>query len=270
MASFIFSGGGGGGGAAGVTLVHSIDFTQAAATDISSVGTHNILNGDGSALCTIINSTDAGSGVIQGTNNININSSGIVVDVSSGSGAENVNLAVALPTTLKSNFDVDYLMFEWLVSAISMDSNNSYQKYHVSTASSVRGNPSNGLVVIRSRGPTTYDLKGSRQYNTSEARTNADQNWSDTSDLHIQLLMRRHSGVVYQGTGSSFAEPYTLSTSFGLGGRSWPATRPVGQTSMPQWSTPYAVFMQYLNTTNAIGQAPIKKFRIAKFSPSVG
>ena len=267
MARFVITSSGGS-GAATVTQVKEYDFTDSTSADISAIQSHSVLKGDGStALATIVTSTDSASGAITGTNNVNVTSgSGIVVDVSSGGGAENVVLAAALPTDMKSSFDQDYLMFEWLVSGVSMVGDNSLIKFHVSTAAHMRGLPSNGLVVIKSSGG--YDIKGSRQYNNSNSRTSADQSWSG-GDLHIQFLMRRHSGVVYIGTGTSFAEPYTLSTSFGLGGRNWNGTRPVGQTQQPQWTTPNMALQFYCDGTNDVVQATIKKFRICKFSPSV-
>ena len=247
--------------------IKEYDFTTGAATDISAVNTHNVLDTNGDALCTIVTSTDCSSGNITGTNDVDVTpGSGIVVSVTSGGGAENVALAVALPTDLKANFDQDYLMFEWIVSGVSLTGNNSLIKFKVGTVANMRGYPSNGLVVIKSA--SGYDIKGERQYNTSVSRTSADQTFSG-GNLHIQLLMRRHSGVVYMGTGTEFADPYTLSTSFGLGGRTWPATRPVGQTSMPQWSTPNMALQFYCNTTANAAAATIKKFRICKFSPSV-
>ena len=256
--------------AAPLVQIAEYDFTSCTNIDISAVQSHSVLKADGStALATIVTSTDGSSGAITGTNNVDVtNGQGIVVDVSSGGGAENVVLAIALPTNMKANFDQDYLMFEWLVSGVSMTGNNSLIKFKVSTVANMRGYPSNGLVVIKSSGGNGYDIKGERQYNTSVSRTSADQTFSG-GNLHIQLLMRRHSGVVYMGTGTSFADPYTLSTSFGLGGRTWPATRPVGQTSMPQWTAPNMGLQFYCNTTANEAAATIKKFRICKFSPSV-
>ena len=264
-----FSSGGSAPAADPLVSVREYDFTTGANTDISAVNTHNVLDGNGDALCTIVTSVDSGSGSITGTNNVDVtNGQGIVVDVSSGGGAENVVLATALPTDMKANFDQDYLMFEWIVSGVSMVGNNSLIKFHVSTAAHMRGTPSNGLVVIKSSAASGYDVKGSRQYNNSNSRTSADQTFTG-GNLHIQLLMRRHSGVVYMGTGTEFADPYTLSTSFGLGGRTWSATRPVGQTSIPQWSTPNMALQFYCDGTNDVCQATIKKFRICRFSPSV-
>ena len=254
--------------AAPLVQVAEYDFTSCTNIDFSSNGTHNVLKADGStALATIVTSTDGSSGAISGTNDVDVTSgSGIVVSVTSGGGAENVALAIALPTNMKANFDQDYLMFEWIVSGVAITGNNSLIKFKVSTSADMRGTPANGLVVIKSA--SGYDLKGERQYNTSTSRSSADQTFSG-GNLHIQLLMRRHSGVVYFGTGPSFADPYTLSTSFGLGGRTWSLTRPVGQTSIPQWTAPNMALQFYCNTTANAAAATIKKFRICKFSPSV-
>lgn len=270
MPRIIVPSGGGGGGGTGLVQVQEYDFTGAANIDISPIGTHNVLKGDGSALMTMVTSTDSASGAITGTNDVDVTAgSGIVVNVSSGGGAENVVIAGALPTTMKSNFDQDYLMFEWLCTGVAMTGNNSLIKFKVSTVANMRGTPSNGFVLIKSAAASGYDSKSERQYNTSVSRSSADQSTFTGGNLHIQLLMRRHSGIVYIGTGTSFAEPYTLATSFGLGGRTWPATRPVGQTSLPQWTTPNMGLQFYCNTTANSCQATIKKFRICKFSPSV-
>jgi hypothetical protein len=260
-----------GGGATGVEVIQEYDFTDSTNIDISANGTYAVKKADGSTdLATFVVSTDSASGNITGTNDVDVtNGQGIVVDVSSGGGAENVVIAVALPTTLKANFDQDYLMFEWLCSGVSMVGNNSLIKFKVSTAANMRGTPSNGFVLIKSAAASGYDSKGERQYNTSVSRSSADQSTFTGGNLHIQLLMRRHSGIVYIGTGTSFAEPYTLATSFGLGGRTWSLTRPVGQTSIPQWTTPNMALQFYCNTTANEAAATISKFRLCKFSPSV-
>jgi hypothetical protein len=256
----------------GLVEIKEYDFTDSTAIDISNAGTHNVLKSDGStALCTIICTHDASGGTIDGTRNIDVNSSGIVVDVTSDSGGENVVLAMAMPTDLKDTFDVSYMMFEWLISGLTMTgTNNSLVKFKVSTSADMRGTPANGLVVIKSSAASGYDVKGEVQYSSGTTRTSADQAVFTGGDLHVQLLMRRQSGVVYIGTGTSFAEPYSLTTSFGLGGRSFPATRPCGSgASAPQWGAPYMSLMFDANTTSDRVQATIKKFRICKFSPSV-
>jgi hypothetical protein len=267
MARFVYSAGAA--AASSLVLVKEYDFTSCTNIDISANGTHNVLQADGStALASIITSTDAGSGAITGTNNVDVTSgSGIVLDVTSGGGAENTILAVALPTDLKDEFDQCLLMFEWLIDSVAMTGTNSLAKFAVSTASSARGTPSNGMTVIKSA--SGYDLKGERQYNASVARTSADTSTFTGGTIHVQFIMRRMSGVVYMDTGTAFADPYTLSTTFGLGTRAFNATRPVGATQAPQWTAPHAAITAYCNTTANAVAFTVKKFRICKFSPSV-
>ena len=252
--------------------VKEYDFTDSTAIDISTAGTYSVLKSDGAtALATIVTTADASGGIIQGTKNIDVNSGGIVVDVTSGSGGENAVLAIALPTDMKDSFDADMLMFEWLISGLTITgTDNSIVKFKVSTQADMRGTPANGLIVIKSSAASSYDLKGEVQYNSGTTRTSADQTVFTGGNLHIQMLMRRHSGVLYIDTGSAFADPYTITTSFGLGGRSYGANRPLGSGgSAPQWSTPYMSLMFDLNTTSDRIQCTIEKFRICKFSPSV-
>ena len=270
MARFVFVSGGGGG--TGLVVVKEYDFTDCTSIDISAAGTHSVLKSDGAtALATIITTHDASGGTIDGTKNIDVTSgSGIVVDVTSDSGGENAVLAIPLPTDLKDNFDAAYMMFEWIVSGVALTgTNNTLAKFKVSTSADMRGTPANGLVVIKSSAASGIDVKGEVQYNTGTTRTSADQAFSG-GDLHIQLLMRRQSGVVYTGTSTSFAEPYTLGTSFGRGGRSFPASRPLAAGgAAPDWSAPHMCLMADCNTTSDRVEFTVKKFRICKFSPSV-
>ena len=254
--------------AAPLVEIVSYDFTDCTSIDVSAIGTHAILKSDGAtSLGSLVVSTDPGTGVIGGTNSQDFtNGSGLVLDVSSGGGLDTSVLAFALPTNLKAEFDVDYLMFEWLIGGVSMVGTNSYIKFHVSTTADIRGTPSNGLIVLKSA--SGYECKGSRQHGSSNTRSSGDATFSG-GDLHVQLLMRRHSGVVYQGTGTAFADPYTLGISYGLGGRNQSATRPAGLNSAPQWTSPSAVVMLYCNTTGNEVRCTVKAFRICKFSPSV-
>ena len=268
MASYVYSAG----GVAADPLVPVVEynFKDSTPIDISAAGTHSVLKADGSALATIICLHDASGGTIDGTKSIDVNTNGIVVDVTSASGGENAVLAIALPTDMKDNFDADYLMFEWIISGMSMTgTNNSLVKFKVSTTADMRGTPANGLVVIKSSAASGYDSKGEVQYSRGTTRTSADQAVFTGGNLHIQMLMRRQSGAIYIGTGTAFADPYTLTTSFGLGGRSFPANRPLGATSAPQWGAPYMCLMFDANTTSDRVQCTIEKFRICKFSPSV-
>ena len=271
MASYIYSAAGGA-AADPLVVVQEYNFKDSTPIDISKAGSHSVLKADGStALATIICGHDASGGTIDGDRNLDVNTNGIVVDVTSDSGGENVFLAVALPTDLKDTFDVSYMMFEWIISGLTLTgTNNSLVKFKVSTSADMRGTPANGLVVIKSSAASSYDVKGEVQYSSGTTRTSADQTVFTGGNLHVQLLMRRQSGVVYIGTGTSFADPYTLTTSFGLGGRSFPATRPCGAGgSAPQWSAPYMSMLFDANTTGDRVQCTIEAFRICKFSPSV-
>jgi hypothetical protein len=268
MARFVYSAAGG-----EDPLVEIIDlnFKDSTPIDVSSAGTHSILKANGSALCTLISTVDASGGTIDGTKNIDVNTNGIVVDVTSDSGGENAVLAIALPTDLKDTFDNCLMMFEWIISGLTITGgNNSLVKFKISTSADMRGTPANGLVVIKSSAASGYDLKGEKQYNSGTSRTSADQSVFTGGNLHIQLLMRRQSGSVYIDTGTAFTEPYTMATSFGLGARSFPATRPLGAGgSAPQWNAPYMSLMFDCNTTDDRVQCTIERFRVCKFSPSV-
>jgi hypothetical protein len=252
-----------------LVVLKTIDFTAAAATNIAAAGTHNILDTNGAALCTIITTHDASGGTIDGNKDVDINSNGIVVDVTSDSGGENVVLAVVLPTDLKANFDADLLMFEWVISGVAMTgTNNSLVKFKVSTTADLRGTPSNGLVAIKSSAASGFDCKAERQYNTSVTRSAANQTFAG-GNLHVQYIMRRQSGMVYQDTGTDFAAPHSPAISYGLGARSFPANVPLGATSAPQWGAPHMVLMADCNTTSDRVQFTVSKFRICKFTPSV-
>ena len=269
MARFIYSAGGA--AASSLVLVKEYDFTTAASTDISAAGTHNILDGNGSALCTIITTVDASGGSIDGNKDIDINSNGIVVDVTSDSGGENVVLAIELPTDIKDSLDADYYMFEWLISGLAFTgTNNTLAKFKVSTSADMRGTPSNGLIVLQnSSSGTGMDIKAERQYSSGVTRSAAIQTFSG-GNLHVQYLMRRQSGIVYFGTGTSFADPFTIGNSMGLGARSFPTQVPLGKAGVaPVWSTPHMVLMADCNTTSDRVQFTVSKFRLCKFSPSV-
>jgi hypothetical protein len=262
---------GGGGGGTGLEEIEVLDFTSCTDIDLSAAGTHNVLKDDGStALATIVTTHDASGAAISGTKNVDcLDGQGIVVDVTSGSGGQNVVLAVALPTTLKANFDADLLMFEWVISGVAITgTNNSLAKFKVSTTADLRGTPSNGLVAIKSSAASGFDCKAERQYNTSVTRSAANQTFAG-GNLHVQYIMRRQSGMVYQDTGTDFSAPHSPSISYGLGARSFPANVPLGATSAPQWSAPYMVLMADCNTTSDRCQFVVEKFRLCKFSPSV-
>ena len=265
-----FSSGGSAPAADPLEVIKEYNFTTAAATDLSAAGTVNVLDTNGAALCTIITTHDASGGTIDGNKDVDINSNGIVVDVTSDSGGENVVLAVALPTDIKANLDADLIMFEWLISGVAMTgTNNSLVKSKVSTSADMRGTPSNGLVAIRSSGPTSIDIKGERQYSSGVTRSAAIQNYSG-GNLHVQLIMRETGGIVYYDTGTSFSAPHSPTNSIGLGARSFPAAVPLGKAGVaPVWTAPYMVLMADCNTTGDRCQFTVSKFRICKFSPSV-
>ena len=135
----------------------------------------------------------------------------------------------------------------------------------LSNAASNRGTPSYGLQIARNSSDTQAEYKTQRNYNSSITRSGA-QIVAGTTDTaqHVQIITRNKGAMICRDTGTSMADPYTVSTFVGdTGTRTWSAAQPVNN----DWGTPYASHLTYLAGSGDSVSFNVSKIRICKFSP---
>jgi len=260
---------GGGGGGSGLEVVREIDFT----TDVSSLdmsagaGTYTLNDAGGSAKATIVVGIDA-SGTAATFTTLEVTSgTGLEVDVSASANNKNFYLSVELPAS--SDIDLDCVMLEFLIDdmAFGSGSGNCQAQFYLSQqASVIRAQPSYGLNLTRNSGDSQTEYRSQRNYNGSATRSSSQiVTGGVEAEQHVQIICQNKGAQIYRDNGTSFTEPYTVTTfAADTGTRTWSATRPIGNT----WTTPYASHFSYLAGTGDQISFVIKKLRLCKYSPS--
>ena len=251
-------------------VVKEIDFTTDITTlDMSAgAGTYTLYEADGTTAKAVFTiGTDISGGACTYTTLEVSGSSGVQVDVTAGGSNKNFYLSVELPSTV--DIDKDCVMMEFIIDSMSFGSGSGLcqaQFYLSQAASVVRAQPSYGLMIARNCGDSQTEYKTQRNYNGSATRSAAQivAGACETAQ-HIQIIAQNKGGQIYRDNGTSFADPYTVSTfAADTGTRTWSAAQPQGDT----WTTPYASHFSYLAGSGDQISFNISKIRLIKFKPS--
>jgi hypothetical protein len=251
-----------------LVVVGEIDFTSDITTlDMSAgAGTYTLNDAAGSAKATIIVGTDVSGGAVTYTTLEVSGTDGLQVEVTASASNKNFYMAIELPAT--SDIDKDCVMLEYVISdmAFGSGSGSCQAQFYLSQANSNRGQPAYGLMIARNSGDSQSEYKTQRNYGGSATRSSAAiVAGAVEAAQHIQIVAQNKGAQIYRDNGTSFTEPYTVTTFAGdTGTRTWGATRPSGNT----WTTPYAAHFSYLAGSGDVISFKIKKIRLCKFSPS--
>ena len=251
-----------------LVVVREIDFTTDITTlDMSAgAGTYTLNDAAGSAKAVITIGTDVSGGACTYTTLEVSGSDGLQVEVTAGGSNKNFYMAIELPAC---DIDKDCVMMEYIIDSMAFGSGSGLcqaQFYLSQQASVVRAQPSYGLMIARNSGDTQTEYKTQRNYNGSATRSSAAIVAGATEAAqHVQIICQNKGAQIYRDNGTSFTEPYTVTTfAANTGTRTWGSTRPSGDT----WTTPYAAHFSYLAGSGDVISFKIKKLRLCKFSPS--